>query len=176
MSAYATILADPPWLEQGGGKCKRGADKHYALLRTRDIPSAMMSAPQWQPAPNAHLYLWTTNAFLPDALFVMRALGFRYVTNVAWVKEREGKVQTGLGQYFRGGHELLLFGVRGSGKSVCTEVRNIPSVIKAPRGEHSRKPDAFYEMIEARSTGPYLEMFARGKREGWKRFGLEAAA
>lgn len=180
---YATITADPPWLERGAGKCKRGADRHYPLLDTHDIPRVMMSAPEWRPATDAHLYLWVTNNFLSDGLFVMSALGFRYVTNIAWFKGSEEidqndvahvELQTGIGQYFRGQHELCLFGVRGDGYAVRTERRNIGSAFLDRRGKHSAKPESFHAMVEARSRGPYLEMFARSGRPGWDAWGNQA--
>jgi len=87
------------------------------------------------------------------------------------------RAQVGLGQYFRGGHELLLFGVKGRGLNVRTEARNIPSVLFAPRAAHSRKPPEFYELIERRSRGPYLEVFCRGKpRRNWTGWGNEVQA
>jgi N6-adenosine-specific RNA methylase IME4 len=167
---YACIVADPPWNEQGGGKIKRGADRHYPLLKAHEILEVMVQSPLWKPAPDAHLYLWVTNNFLPQGLQVMKSLGFRYVTNVAWMKNRQG-----LGQYFRGQHELCLFGVRigGRGTLYRTDNRSIPSVIQAPRGRHSAKPDLFYELVEARTEGPRLEMFARTAREGWDVWGNE---
>lgn len=170
---YRTIVADPPWLERGSGKCKRGADRHYPLMTTPAIVALMSAELAGNVAPDAHLYLWATNSFLPDGLDVMRALGFRYVTNVAWCKPR-----IGIGQYFRGQHELCLFGVRGKGYAVRSASRAIPSVIVADhrrKGDgtrlHSGKPEAFYEMVEDRSQGPYFEMFARRAREGWSAVG-----
>lgn len=80
---YKTIYADPPWQEVGGGKIKRGADRHYPLMKTKDILQL--------PVPslcddNCHLYLWTTNNFLPDAFEVMKTWGFEYKTCITWVK------------------------------------------------------------------------------------------
>jgi N6-adenosine-specific RNA methylase IME4 len=165
---YSTILADPPWNERGGGKIKRGADRHYKLLKTEEIISLPVAS---LAEDNAHLYLWVTNGHLPDGLRVMDAWGFRYKTNIAWAKDRFG-----LGQYFRGQHELCLFGVRG----------NIPyrtrrdgkraqgrTLITAPRGEHSEKPEELRNMIELVSPGPYLELFARQKYPGWDSWGDE---
>jgi len=163
-------------MESGGGKIKRGADRHYPLLHTHDIPRVMMLAPEWRIADDAHLWMWVTNNFLPDGLFVMSTLGFRYVTNLCWLKDRAG-----LGQYFRGQHELLLFGVRGRGLEARTDDRSItsaldePSLYGAPRGQHSAKPHLFHELVERRSRGPYLEMFARSKREGWTSWGNDAS-
>lgn len=172
----ATVLADPPWKEHGAGKSVRGAQRHYPLLSTRDIPRVMMSAPQWTIADDAHMYLWVTDNFLQDGLFVASSLGFSYVRTIAWFKgdtETE-HLQSGIGQYFRGCHELCLFCVRGDGYAVRTERRDLKSAFIERRTLHSRKPDSFYDLVEARSAGPYLEMFARSGRPGWESWGNEA--
>ena len=102
---YCTIYADPPWMERGGGRIKRGADRHYPLMKTVDI----CRLPVWRISEdNCHLYLWATNNFLPDGLKVMDAWGFRYVTMITWMKS-----WISLGQYFRGMTEHCLFGVKG---------------------------------------------------------------
>jgi N6-adenosine-specific RNA methylase IME4 len=166
---YKTIVIDPPWSETGGGRIKRGADKHYSVLSTPDIIKAVHQSPVWDNVDDdAHLYLWATNSFLPDGLKVMDALGFRYITNICWSKNHMG-----LGQYFRGKHELCLFGVRGKGFVNRTSDRTISSVIEAKKTGHSRKPEAFYSMVEHRSNGPYLDMFSRQKRKGWTCWGDE---
>ena len=170
--AYRCILMDPPWQERGGGKIKRGADRHYDVLPTREMPRVIYRSGVFTPHPEGcHLWMWTTNTFLPDALWLIDALGFRYITNAVWVKDR-----IGLGQYLRGQHELLLLAVKGSGPSARTELRNIPSVIMAPRSKHSAKPEESYRLVEARSEGPRLEMFARTQRVGWSARGNELAA
>lgn len=167
---FRCLVMDPPWLERGGGRIKRGADRHYPLMHTRDMPRAIYQSGFWAPAEDAHLWVWATANHLPGALWLIEALGFCYVTQAVWVKSGP----LGLGQYFRMRHELLLLAVRGSGPAVRTEARTIPSVIEAPRGRHSAKPAAFYEMIEARSRGPYVEFFAREARPGWACWGNEA--
>lgn len=168
---YKCVVADPPWAERGGGKIKRGADRHYPLLSEREIVETMISCPHWKDVdPDAHLWLWVTNNFLESGLFVMRALGFRYITNAVWAKHRMG-----LGQYMRGQHELCLFGVRGRRKSKPT-ARSTPSLISGgilERTKHSRKPDEFFAHVENISEGPYLEMFAREQREDWECWGNE---
>jgi N6-adenosine-specific RNA methylase IME4 len=171
VSDFCAVSIDPPWAERGAGKIKRGADRHYALLEEHQIIEAVLRCPHWQLDPHAHLYLWVTNNFLESGLFVMRALGFRYVTNITWSKM--GRI--GLGQYFRGKHELCLFGIRKKGRGTVhrTEDRSIPSVLEAPVAGHSAKPDSFYRRVEARSKGPYLELFAREPREGWTCWGDE---
>lgn len=164
------MLADPPWNERGGGKVKRGADRHYPVMSTPEIVRTMIQAPAWRPADNAHLWLWVTNNYLRDGLFVMEALGFRYVTNVAWVKvDDRGQVQMGLGQYVRGSHELLLFGVRGRLRALSNAVKS--AEILAPRTQHSRKPEQAYTLIEAVTPGPRVELFARRRRDGWDTWG-----
>lgn len=80
---YQTIMADPPWLERGGGQIRRGADRHYPLMKTREI--AALPVAQWA-ASDAHCYVWVTNNFLPDGLTVLAAWGFRYVTKIDWYK------------------------------------------------------------------------------------------
>ena len=162
---YQTIAADPPWNESGGGKIKRGADRHYPLLKTPEIIEVMLGADCWHPADDCHLYLWTTNNKLRDGLEVMEALGFRYVTMLTWAKDR-----IGLGYYFRGQTEPLLFGVRGKLKP---KVRTQSTLISAPRRKHSQKPDSAYLKMEKVSPGPRLEMFARSKRKGWDVWGNE---
>lgn len=170
---FSTILADPPWAESGGGKIKRGADRHYSLMSDSDIigmPVGLIAA------PNAHLWLWVTNNRLPVGLRAMSAWGFRYVTNIAWGKVKGGNVQFGLGQYTRGSHELLLFGVRGVLPSQApkgTPAADISTLQLHERGKHSAKPEAFYSMIETISPPARVELFARSPRPGWTSVGNE---
>jgi N6-adenosine-specific RNA methylase IME4 len=162
---YKTILADPPWMEVGGGKIKRGADRHYPLMKTKDIIALPVAD---FAEDNAHLYLWVTNNFLQDGLEVMKAWGFNYKTMITW-----GKDKMGLGQYFRGMTEHMLFGVRGvlPYKIIDDKRQQGKTLFLAPRGEHSKKPEESYEMIEKVSYPAYLELFARDKRENWAVWG-----
>lgn len=143
------------------------------------MPAVIRGSGVWRVARDAHLYMWVTDNYLLDGLWLLEELGFRYVRTFCWVKEREGRIQSGLGQYARGSHELLLFGVRGSGMVPRTERRDISSVVDEPswygaeRGKHSAKPQLFHELVEARSKGPYLEVFARIERPGWTCWGNE---
>jgi len=165
---YKTIYADPPWPERGGGKIKRGADRHYELMTVKEI----ISLPVFELAEeNCHLYLWATNNYLPAALEVMRAWGFVYKTCITW-----GKDKFGLGQYYRGQTEHCLFGVRGSlpYKVADGKRQQGKTLILAPRLEHSRKPDKMREMIERVSYPPYIELFAREQPLGWDVWGKEA--
>lgn len=174
---WRAAVVDPPWQERGGGG--RGAQEHYPLLTKEGVADVLWTSGLWRPHQYAHLYLWSTNSFLPDAMWLMNYLGFRYVTNLPWVKP-----SIGLGQYFLGRHELLLFGVRGKGMdpSVYTGRSDLPGVIVADYGRdsrgrrvHSAKPREALELVEARSHGPYAEFFCRGTgRPGWLTWGDQA--
>lgn len=174
-------MVDAPWQEHGAGRSKRGADRHYETLSAPDIYRALILSGHWFPAPNAHLYFWVTDNFLLHGLRLVQELGFRYVRTLIWVKSdvedqeeivlEDIELQTGLGQYFRGAHEICLFGVLGDGYAVRTDARNLLSVLVAKRAEHSAKPEEFYRRVEARSHGPYCEFFARNRRHGWQAWG-----
>jgi len=185
---YRCIAADPPWNESGGGKCKRGADRHYPLMKKPEaIRDAMLYSGVWRPAKDSHLYIWVTNNFLPVGLWLMAELGFTYKTNLCWAKMEEIPAQPelfkgplykmqnhGLGQYFWGQHELLLFGTRGQAMMPPTQGRH-RTLIPAPRTkQHSEKPPEAYAAMEFTTPGPRLEMFARDPRPGWDVWGLEA--
>jgi N6-adenosine-specific RNA methylase IME4 len=173
---FKTVLIDPPWFTPGGGKSKRGSDKHYPLVKTKDLPGLIMNSGVWVINDDAHLWLWSVNTMLEDALWLMKELGFRYITNAAWVKIRNENLQFGIGRYLRGCHELLLFGTRG--KTHLPEVAAMSvfgdlSVLVAERNKHSKKPVDQYELIEQVSPAPRLEIFARETHEGWASWGNE---
>lgn len=170
MKKYDIILADPPWNEQGGGKIKRGADRHYPLMKTEEIASLPV---KHLINDNAHLYLWVTNNFLEDGLYVMKRWGFEYKTIITWVKDR-----IGLGQYFRGVTEQLLFGVKGMlpYKIIDGKRQQGTTVIHAPKTKHSEKPPEARELIMKVSDRPglnKLELFARESVHGWDCWGNE---
>jgi N6-adenosine-specific RNA methylase IME4 len=159
---YNVIYADPPWNEVGGGKIKRGADRHYSLMKTSDIKSL----PVADLADNTcWLFLWVTNNYLKDGLDVMDNWGFKYVTNLVWAKNT-----IGLGYYFRGQHELCLFGKKGQMKP---NSRSESTLVTAKKNKHSKKPDEFYRKIETVCDGNKIELFARNKRFGWDCWGNE---
>lgn len=164
-----TVLIDPPWMERGGGKSKRGADRHYPLLPTSEIPGVIQSAPQWDRLKDdAHCYLWVTNNFLKDGIWTLEKLGFRYVTMLTWTKDKFG-----LGQYFRGQTEHILFGVRGDFIPTVGTWSTWLGQQELKRTRHSAKPPEIHEMIEQASPGLWLEIFAREARPGWLVFGNE---
>ena len=170
MERYRTIVADPPWPEHGGGRIKRGADRHYPLMNVREIAALGSWVRERTHPEGCHIYLWATNNYLADALGVMTAWGFRYITCITWAKEGA----PGLGQYYRGKTEHCLFGIRGQlpYRTLADGKRaQGTTLIMAPRGRHSEKPEDLQEMAERVSHGPYLEMFARRQRPGWDTWG-----
>lgn len=173
---YQTVLADPPWRFQN--RTGKVAPEHRRLDRysTMSLGDVCELPVQDVAAKNAHLYLWVPNALLPDGLKVMEAWGFRYVSNIIWAKRRKdgGPDGRGVGFYFRNVTEILLFGVRGSMRTLAP-ARSQVNMIETRKREHSRKPDEQYDLIEACSPGPYLEMFARHPHPGWTVWGDESA-
>jgi N6-adenosine-specific RNA methylase IME4 len=174
---FRTVLADPPW--RFANRTGKVAPEHRRLDRysTLDLDQVCALDVTAVTARTAHLYLWVPNALLPEGLRVMQAWGFRYVSNIVWAKRRKdgGPDGRGVGFYFRNVTELMLFGVRGSMRTLAPARRQV-NMIESRKREHSRKPDEQYELIEACSPGPYLEMFARHPRPGWTGWGDEAAA
>ena len=164
---YKTIYADPPWMEVGGGKIKRGADAHYPLMKTKEImeiPVARLVDPN-----GCHLYLWATNNFLPDAMKVIEAWGFKYITMITWTKD-----SIGLGQYYRGMTEQCLFAstkLRLPYKIVDGKRIQGVTGFAEPRREHSVKPDKMRSMIESVSYDPRIELFARQEFPNWDCWG-----
>lgn len=176
VGGFSTILADPPW--RFANRTGKVAPEHRRLDRYSTMPLDAIIALDVKSvlAPNAHLYLWIPNALLPDGLEVMKAWGFRYVSNIIWAKRRKdgGPDGRGVGFYFRNVTELLLFGVRGSMRTLAPG-RSQVNMIETRKREHSRKPDEQYDLIEACSPGAYLELFARHARPGWTAWGDESA-
>ena len=164
---YQTIYADPPWNESGGGKIKRGADRHYSLMKTKDIIALPVSK---IADDNCHLYLWVTNNFLKDGLAVMDEWGFRYITTITWMKDR-----IGLGQYYRGITEHCLFGVKGKlpYKIINNKRQQGRTGFYAEKTIHSEKPIEMRQMIEKVSYEPRIELFAREEIDGWDCWGKE---
>ena len=173
---FSTVLADPPW--RFANRTGKVAPEHRRLDRYSTMSLDAIKAMDVQSvlAPNAHLYLWVPNALLPDGLEVMKAWGFRYVSNIVWAKRRKdgGPDGRGVGFYFRNVTELLLFGVRGSMRTLQPG-RSQVNMIETRKREHSRKPDEQYGLIEACSPGAYLELFARHARPGWTVWGDESS-
>lgn len=169
-----TVLADPPWQFQN--RTGKMAPEHKRLSRygTLTLEQIIALPLHIATAENSHLYLWVPNALLGEGLQVMQAWGFQYKTNIVWHKVRKdgGPDGRGVGFYFRNTTELILFGVKGNMRTL-PQGRTQVNIIKSRKREHSRKPDEQYELIEACSPGPYLELFARGARKNWHVWGNE---
>ena len=173
---FHTILADPPW--RFTNRTGKMAPEHrrlsrYETMSIEDICALPVADLVYEPA---HLYLWVPNALLPWGLQTMAAWGFDYKSNIVWHKIRKdgGSDGRGVGFYFRNVTEMLLFGIRGRNARTLAPGRRQVNMIETRKREHSKKPDEQYEIIEACSKGPYLEMFARGARAGWTYWGQQA--
>lgn len=173
---FGCVLADPPW--QFVNRTGKVAPEHRRLSRygTMDLAAIAALPVAAITAATAHLYLWVPNALLPEGLAVLRAWGFNYKSNLVWHKIRKdgGPDGRGVGFYFRNVTELVLFGTRGPNARTLPPGRTQVNFLATRKREHSRKPDEFYDIIEACSPGPRLELFARGLRPGWTAWGLQA--
>lgn len=178
MGEYRTIVADPPWVygkwgnpsrpaRTTGGPFKGGAAiaLPYPVLTVAGITALPVRD---LATPDAHLYLWTTNRYLEQAFGIVRAWGFQYAQTLVWAKTPMGR---GPGGAFAQNAEYVLFARRGT----LPHTRRQESVwFNWKRtGQHSRKPDAFLDLVEQVSPGPYLELFARRQRLGWSVWGNE---
>jgi N6-adenosine-specific RNA methylase IME4 len=161
---FATIVIDPPWDwgDEGDQDQLGRARPDYATMSLAELEALDVCK---HADENAHIYLWITNRSLPKGFRLLEAWGFRYITCITWVKPHFG-----MGNYFRGQTEHVLFGVRGSQP---LKRKDAGTVFHAPRGDggHSSKPTAFHDLVESCSPGPYLEMFSRLKRSGWATWG-----
>ena len=179
---YRVIYADPPWTfstysRKGKG---RSAEAYYDCMSLEEIQGVPVK--QWA-AKDCVLFLWTTDPLLEQALGVIRAWGFTYKTvGFHWAKLKRSAVHhqytdesffSGLGFWTRANPELCLLATRGNPHR---RKANVQKLVISPRREHSRKPDEVYERIEALCEGPYLELFARSTRDGWKSRGVEVDA
>jgi N6-adenosine-specific RNA methylase IME4 len=183
---YRTVVADPPW-NQKGGPLVGGVGEGFIFdgkQASRDLPYPTMTLDAIKALPikdlladDAHLYLWTTNKYLPAAFEVVTAWGFTYSTTLVWAKNLMGG---GLGGAYRISSEYVIFARRGKLRELET-VRGTWFNWKRPynaqgKPMHSAKPPEFYEMVETVSPGPRLELFARRPRDGWHVWGNEVAS
>lgn len=187
---FSTILADPPWPYGNAGPSRYGSKQKRALRAAPRAESDLrpinsdnfypsMSIADLKMLPviehvenKAHLYLWTTNAFMEEAHQIARAWGFSPKTILTWIKVGHGTWMPamGTGHYYRNATEHIVFAVRGAQRLRGDPT---PTAFLSRRLPHSVKPDYFYDLIEKQSPGPYLEMFARRRREGWSAWGNE---
>lgn len=171
MTRYRTIVADPPWryrparIPTTGKKLRAEPSAHYHTMTIDELAALPIES---MAEDDAHLYLWVTNPILPDAFPLIDAWGFTYRTIITW--EKQGTL--GMGFAFRNQTEHVLFAMRGH--LPIPPAKRQRTIFRAPKGEHSRKPDAFLDMVEHVSPGPYLELFARRARFGWDYWGDES--
>lgn len=162
---YRTIVADPPW-SYASAATKADARKHYDTQTLGWIMS-LSDEMRGLAETDAHLWLWTTNAFMEEGYDVVRAWGFRPLTLLTWCKP-----QPGVGYYLRNNTEHCILASRG--KPLVPEEKAMASWYVWPRKAHSQKPEAFYDLVEQVSPGPYLEIFSRRSRFGWDTWGNQA--
>ena len=161
---FATIVIDPPWdwSDEGDQDQLGRARPDYATMTIDELERLQVAK---LADIDCHLYLWITNRSLPKGFRLLEAWGFRYITALTWVKPHFG-----MGNYFRGQTEHVLFGVKGSQPLKRKDVGTVFMADRGPDG-HSSKPPSFLELVESCSPGPYLEMFSRSNRDGWTTWG-----
>ena len=160
---FQTVVIDPPWDwgDEGDVNQFGRAKPEYHTMPISEIESLPVNK---IADDNCHLYLWVTNRSLPKAFRLIEAWGFRYITCLTWVKP-----SIGMGNYFRGSTEQVLFAVKGS---QMLKRRDVGTHFEAKRGDrHSAKPDEFYSLVESCSYGPYIDVFGRKERDGWTVWG-----
>lgn len=163
---FQTLVIDPPWdWDDEGDVSQFGRGRHeYKAMPFDEIKALPVGE---KADKNAHLYLWITNRSMPKGFALLDEWGFRFVTILTWCKP-----SIGMGNYFRGSSEHVLFGVRGS---LGLLRKDVGTWFQADRPRrHSAKPDEFFSLVESCSPGPWIELFARKKRNGWASWGAEA--
>ena len=160
---FQVIVADPPWPAENNldPKCIYNICP-YPVMPLEEIRALPMNEKAYK---DAVLWLWVTNAFLPEAFSLLEHWGFEYKNNVTWVKDRPG-----LGNLLMGQTEHCLLAIKGN-PSIFPQ--GYSTALFAKVRNHSQKPEEFYEMVEKMCPGRKLEFFAREKREGWEAFGDE---
>lgn len=163
---FHVIVADPPWsYDSRAADSTHRAANPYPSMSLADIKAMGVED---RAHDNCILWLWTTNVFMVQAHEVAREWGFEVKTILTWAKDRMGT-----GDWLRGQTEHCLMCVRGKPVVLLT---NQTTLLQGPLREHSRKPDAFYELVDALCPGRKCELFSRQEREGWTAFGAEVGA
>ena len=157
---FDVIAIDPPWnygtqYDSGG----RRVANPYPEMSQEELKALEIPAKE-----NCVMFLWTTQRFIWDAKELLDTWGFTYRAMLVWDKEK-----IGMGDLIRMQCEFCLIGVKG--KPVFKGIRDVRDIIREPRREHSRKPQAFYELVEAMCAGRKLDYFSREAREGWCSYG-----
>jgi N6-adenosine-specific RNA methylase IME4/ParB-like chromosome segregation protein Spo0J len=159
---FELIYADPPW-QLGNPDGAHAPESHYPTMALEEIKALPIPAGE-----DAVLFLWAVSGLLPQAFEVIEAWGFECKSCLVWIKPSVGP-----GVWLRNRHELLLVARRGAFPPPEPEDR-VDSVLEAPRGRHSQKPECLYELIERMYPhASKLEFFARARRPGWVAWGNE---
>jgi N6-adenosine-specific RNA methylase IME4 len=183
---FNSLVVDPPWqyrnrddttwpadLITDGSRRQHKVASHrqYGSMSLADLYALPVG--EWA-ADRAHLYLWTTNQMMCEAHDLARGWGFEPKTILTWGKvQDDGQPSRKMGYWYRSATEHIVFAVRGQLRLVNPDPA--PSTLMLHRRlPHSVKPEAFYDMVERYSPGPYLEVFSRRARLGWSTWGDEA--
>lgn len=170
---YSVLVADPPWsfATYSNKGHKKTAHAQYTCMNLKDIKALPVAD---LAAPNCALFMWATQAMIPEALATLEAWGFRYLSLGSWAKQsKTGRTWAfGTGYRLRSASEYYFLGMRGNLKQNSKSIRNL---IVAPVREHSRKPDELRANAEKMFDGPYCELFARESAPGWASWGNQRA-
>jgi N6-adenosine-specific RNA methylase IME4 len=170
VETFETIVLDPPWPM---AKIERDVRPNQVIFdyptMSEDELRAFRDELNKMAADDCHLFMWTTQKFLPLALDLIEHYGFRYVLTMVWHKAG-GYQPTGLPQF---NCEFVVYARKGTPKFLTTQ--GFPCCFNGPRREHSRKPDEFYEIIRLVTGGSRIDVFSREPREGFAQYGNETA-
>lgn len=164
---YGTIIIDPPWDMEKIERDVRPAQVAFEYPTMSEADLAAFPVPD-MAQDHCHLFCWTTQKFLPMSLRLVESWGFRYVLTMVWHKPG-GFQPIGLPQY---NCEFVVYARRGSPS--FRDTKAFPCAFQAPRREHSRKPDEFYDLIRRVTADGRIDVFSREPREGFDQFGNEA--
>ena len=176
LGKFAVLYADPPWRYENPpmGGSNRSIENHYPTMTLEEICALPVRLVAHE---NAVLFLWASSPKLYECMAVLDAWNFVYRTDMVWVKDK-----IGMGYHVRDQHETLLIAKRGELPPPAVDARP-PSVVEAPRLEHSAKPPVFYDIIDCMYPGVRkLELFEREfkddapPRPWWHGWGNQARA
>jgi N6-adenosine-specific RNA methylase IME4 len=164
---FGTVVIDPPWrMEKIDRDVAPNQDVfEYPTMSYEEIAALWKAEIESKVDPDCHLFLWTTQKHLPAAMKLVSDFGFRYVLTMVWHKPG-GFQPFELPQY---NCEFAIYGRKGS--PVFVDTKDFNCCFCAPRREHSRKPDEFYDVIRRVTGGSRIDVFSREKREGFSQFG-----
>jgi N6-adenosine-specific RNA methylase IME4 len=163
---YSVIVIDPPWQMEKIERTER-PNQSWFDYPTMDEAALAQFDVNGMSDNDCHLFCWTTQKFLPMALRLVEVWGFKYVLTMVWHKPG-GFQPFNLPQY---NCEFAIYARKGSPKFVETKAFN--TCFAAPRREHSRKPDEFYDLIRRVTDGTRIDVFSREARDGFEQYGNE---